>query len=76
LLSISGSHCAPLYALCRNQTKGFDPLEPEGFYHAIQAYGLLSSIIDFDRSVQSDVPYQVKTAFGLTDVFYVTGITK
>ncbi|KAJ3973316.1 hypothetical protein EV361DRAFT_785437, partial [Lentinula raphanica] len=46
----------PIYALRRDQAKGFDRLEPEGFYDAIQAYGLPQSLIDFDRSAQADVP--------------------
>jgi len=56
--------------------KGFDCLEPEGFYDAVQAYGLPDAIINFDQSVQTDVPYQVKTAFGLTDMFSISGVTK
>ena len=66
----------PLYILQRDQRKGFDMLEPEGFYDAITAYGLPSSIIDLDRSAQDSVPYQVKTAYGLTDSFIVSGVTK
>ncbi|KAK0229129.1 hypothetical protein EDD85DRAFT_776432, partial [Armillaria nabsnona] len=46
----------PLYTIRRDQKKGFDRLEPQGFYDAIMAYGLPSSIIDFDVSAQSDVP--------------------
>jgi len=72
----SDSHHTPMYALRRDQTKGFDHLEPEGFYDAIKAYGLPPSIIAFNQSTQSDVPYQVKTAFGLTDTFRVSGVTK
>jgi len=72
----SDRHHTPFYALRRDQTKGFDRLEPEGFYDAVQAYGLPSSIIAFDRSAQSDIPYQVKTAYGLTDTFRVSGVTK
>ncbi|KAK0458012.1 uncharacterized protein EV420DRAFT_1270768, partial [Desarmillaria tabescens] len=45
----------PLYIVRRDQKKGFDRLEPQGFYDAIRAYGLPSSIIDFDISAQSDV---------------------
>ena len=51
-------------------------LEPEGFYDAITTYGLPSSIIDLDRSAQDSVPYRVKTAYGLTDPFIVSGVTK
>ena len=72
----SNRHHVPLCALRRDQMKGFDRLEPEGFYDAVQAYGLLDTIINFDLSAQTDVPYQVKTAFGLTDTFSVSGVTK
>jgi len=51
-------------------------LEPQGFYDAIAAYGLPSSIIDLDRSAQDSVPYCVKTAYGFTDPFIVNGVTK
>jgi hypothetical protein len=51
-------------------------LEPQGFYDAINAYGLPSSIIDLDFSSQENVPYRVKTAYGFTDNFIVNGITK
>jgi len=66
----------PLFILQRNQRKGFDMLEPQGFYDAILAYGLPSSIIDLDRSAQHSVPYRVKTAYGFTDPFIVNGVTK
>lgn len=46
----------PLYVLRRDQQKGFDRLDPQGFYDAIISYGLPSSIIDLDRSAQTDVP--------------------
>ncbi|KAH7904152.1 hypothetical protein BJ138DRAFT_1186017 [Hygrophoropsis aurantiaca] len=67
---------SPLFALRRDQNKGFDRLEPEGFYDAINAYGLPSSIIAFDQSAQRDVPYQIKTAYGLTNTIIVSGVTK
>ncbi len=66
----------PLYTVRRDQKKGFDRLEPQGFYDAIMAYGLPSSIIDFDVSAQSDVPYRIKTFHGLTDTLTISGITK
>ncbi|KAG1862486.1 hypothetical protein C8R48DRAFT_773916 [Suillus tomentosus] len=62
----------PLYALRYNQAKGFDHLKPKGFYDALHAYGLPHSIIAFDRSAQSDVPYSVKTASGLTGSFLIS----
>ncbi|KAF5376479.1 hypothetical protein D9615_008627 [Tricholomella constricta] len=66
----------PLYALQRDQKKGFDMLEPEGFYDALAAYHLPPSISLLDASSQREVPYQVKTAYGLTDAFVVDGVTK
>ncbi|THH12593.1 hypothetical protein EW146_g7553 [Bondarzewia mesenterica] len=66
----------PLYILRRDQQKGFDKLEPDGFYNAIRAYGLPSSLIEFDRSAQLNVPYRIKTAYGFTDTITVSGVTK
>ncbi|KAJ7885427.1 hypothetical protein B0H13DRAFT_1497873, partial [Mycena leptocephala] len=43
-----------LYALKRDQMKGFDYLAPEGFYDAVRAYRLPQSIIDLDRAAQED----------------------
>jgi len=41
-----------IYALQRDQMKGFDYLAPQGFYDAIQAYGLPLAITDLDRAAQ------------------------
>ncbi|KAF5333796.1 hypothetical protein D9758_015263 [Tetrapyrgos nigripes] len=65
-----------LYVLQRDQQKGFDMLEPEGFYDALRAYGLPQSLIDLDISFQSNVPYSILSAYGLTDPFIVNGVTK
>ncbi|KAI0369746.1 hypothetical protein BV20DRAFT_945484, partial [Pilatotrama ljubarskyi] len=46
----------PLLVLRRDQRKGFDRLEPDGFYDAVQAYGLPRALIDLDRSAQDRVP--------------------
>ncbi|KAI0369227.1 hypothetical protein BV20DRAFT_1053297 [Pilatotrama ljubarskyi] len=69
-------HKQPLFVLRRDQQKGFDRLEPEGFYDAVQAYGLPRALADLDRSAQHCVPYQVKTAYGLTTSFTVSGVTQ
>jgi hypothetical protein len=66
----------PLFILQRDQRKGFDLLEPQGFYDALSAYGLPPSIIDLDRSSQQEVPYRLKNAYGFTDPFTVSGVTK
>ena len=42
-----------VYALQRDQMKGFDYLTLQGFYDAIDAYGLPPSIIDLDKAAQS-----------------------
>ena len=42
-----------VYALQCDQMKGFDYLPPQGFYDAIDAYGLLPSIINLDKAAQS-----------------------
>ena len=45
-------HKQQVYALKRDQMKGFDYLSPDGFYDAVRAYGLPRSIIDLDRAAQ------------------------
>ena len=42
-----------VYALQRDQMKGFDYLTLQGFYDAIDAYGLPPSIINLDKAAQS-----------------------
>ncbi|KAG5640149.1 hypothetical protein DXG03_000910, partial [Asterophora parasitica] len=59
-----------------DQKKGFNMLEPDRFYDALQAYGLPTSIIDLDCSSQHEVLYCVKTAYGFTDPFMVSGVMK
>jgi hypothetical protein len=66
----------PIYALRRDQQKGFDRLSPQGFYDAVHAYGLPDALIALDTSAQTNVPYSIKTAHGLTDHFLVSGVTK
>ncbi|KAJ7168161.1 hypothetical protein C8R43DRAFT_877023, partial [Mycena crocata] len=50
----SERHKEMVIALGRDQKKGFDYLSPEGFYDALRAYGLPTSIIDLDRAAQTD----------------------
>lgn len=59
----------PLFVLKCDQKKGFDMLEPEGFYDTLTAYGFPLSIITLNKSAQSDVPYAVKMAYGLMTAF-------
>ena len=42
-----------VYTLQCDQMKGFDYLALQGFYDAIDAYGLPPSIIDLDKATQS-----------------------
>ena len=42
-----------VYAIQRDQMKGFDYLALQGFYDANDAYGLPPSIIDLDKAAQS-----------------------
>jgi hypothetical protein len=69
-------HKQPVYALKRDQMKGFDYLAPQGFYDAIEAYGLPLSIIDLDRASQTDTKCFIRTAHGTTEPITVTGVTK
>ncbi|KJA27645.1 hypothetical protein HYPSUDRAFT_130807 [Hypholoma sublateritium FD-334 SS-4] len=66
----------PVYALKRDQMKGFDYLAPQGFYDAISAYGLPDAIADLDRAAQTDTRCFIRTAYGITDPIIVTGVTK
>ncbi|KAJ7176388.1 hypothetical protein C8R43DRAFT_1057609 [Mycena crocata] len=60
----------------RDQEKGFDRLSPQGFYDAIEAYGLPLSIIDLDRAAQTDTECYIRTAHGVTEPITITGVTK
>jgi len=56
--------------------KGFDHLSPQGFYDAIEAYGLPRGIIDLDRASQTDTRCFIRTAYGVTDPIVVSGVNK
>ena len=47
-------HKEPVYALKRDQMKGFDYLAPEGFHDAVRSYGLPQSIIDIDKATHKN----------------------
>ena len=55
-----------VYTLQHDQMKGFNYLAPQGFYDAIDAYGLPPSIIDLDKATQSHTKVFVQTAYGVT----------
>ena len=69
-------HKQPIYAIKRDQMKGFDYLSPEGFYDAIRAYGLPSTIIDLDRAAQAQVRCFIHTAYGATSPITISGVSK
>ncbi|KAJ7895330.1 hypothetical protein B0H13DRAFT_1624443, partial [Mycena leptocephala] len=48
-------HKETVFAIKRDQMKGFDYLAPEGMYDAVRAYGLPQQIIDIDKQSQTDV---------------------
>ena len=65
-----------VYALQRDQMKGFDYLAPQGFYDALEAYGLPTSIADLDRAAQNNTNVFVRTAFGTASPIVVNAVTK
>ncbi|KAJ7243120.1 hypothetical protein B0H12DRAFT_1131436, partial [Mycena haematopus] len=72
----SERHKETVYALKRDQMKGFDYLAPEGFYDAVVAYGLPPSIIDLDRAAQAETKCRIRTYYGPTSPIIVSGVTK
>jgi len=69
-------HKQTVYAIKRDQMKGFDYLSPEGFYDAVKAYGLPDTIIDLDRASQTDTRCFIRTAYGVTDAITISGVNK
>jgi hypothetical protein len=69
-------HKQPVYAIKRDQMKGFDYLSSDGFYDVIRAYGLPSEIIDLDRAAQHEVKCFIQTAYGATMPITVSGVSK
>ena len=76
LLTWSNRHNTTIFALKRDQMKGFDYLAPEGFYDAISAYGLPTAIIDIDKAAQTNTKVFIRTAHGLTEPIIVSGVAK
>ncbi|KAJ7314774.1 hypothetical protein DFH08DRAFT_1040952 [Mycena albidolilacea] len=72
----SERHKETVYALKRDQMKGFDYLAPEGCYDAVQAYGLPLPIIDLYHAAQLDTKCRIRTYFGPTSPIIVNGVTK
>ena len=69
-------HKQTVYALQRDQMKGFDYLHPQGFYDAIIAYGLPLEIIKLDRAAQKETKVFIRTAYGTTGPIVLNGVTK
>ena len=76
VLTWANRHKTTVYALKRDQMKGFDYLAPEGFYDAISAYGLPDTIIDIDKAAQTNTKVFIRTAHGLTEPIFVSGVAK
>ena len=76
ILTWSNRHKTTVYALKRDQMKGFDYLAPEGFYDAVLAYGLPASIVDLDKAAQTNTRVFIRTAHGLTEPIFVSGVAK
>ncbi|KAF9006308.1 hypothetical protein BDZ89DRAFT_1095452 [Hymenopellis radicata] len=69
-------HKAEVWCLKRDQMKGFDYLAPQGFHDAVAAYGLPASIIELDRAAQDNVKCSIRTAHGMTEPIFISGVTK
>lgn len=69
-------HKQTVYAIQRDQMKGFDYLSPSGFYDAVRAYGLPDDIIKLDTAAQDQVRCFIQTAYGATDPIVVSGVSK
>jgi hypothetical protein len=76
VLTWANRHKTTVYALKRDQMKGFDYLAPEGFYDAISAYGLPLSIVNIDKAAQTNTKVFIRTAHGLTEPIIVSGVAK
>ena len=69
-------HKQTVYAIKRDQMKGFDYLSPKGFYDAVRAYGLPDAVIDLDRASQTLTRCFIRTAYGITNPITVSGVNK
>src|SRR5882762_492695 len=69
-------HHQTVYALQRDQMKGFDYPAPSGFYDALKAYGLPDAIRDLDKAAQTQTKAFIRTAYGITGPIVIDGLTK
>jgi hypothetical protein len=69
-------HHQTIYALQRDQMKGFDYLALSGFYDALRAYGFPEAICNLDKEAQRQTKAYIRTAYGITGPIIVDGLTK
>jgi hypothetical protein len=69
-------HHQTVYALQRDQMKGFDYLAPSGFYDALKVYGFPNAICDLDKAAQTQTKAFIRTAYGVTGPIVIDGLTK
>ena len=72
----SERHHQTIFALQRDQMKGFDYLAPSGFYDALKAYGFPDAISDLDKAAQKQTKAYIRTAYGITGPIVIDGLTK
>jgi hypothetical protein len=69
-------HHQKVYALQRDQMKGFDYLAPSGFYDALKAYRFPDAICDLDKAAQKHTKAYIHTAYGVTGPVVIDRLTK
>jgi hypothetical protein len=74
--SYANHHKQIVYALQRDQMKGFDYLHPQGFYDVILAYGLPPEIIELYRAAQIGTKVFIQTAYETMGPIVINGVTK
>ena len=76
IMCYSSRNKQPVYALQRDQMKGFDYLLPSGFYDAMKAYGFPDSIRKLDEAAQTQTRAFVCMAYSVTGPIIVNGLMK
>ena len=66
----------PIYVVKRDQKKGFDHLHPSGPSDALLAYGFPQSVVDLISAGHHQVPFRVRTAYGDSEQFLISGLTR
>ena len=66
----------PIYVVKRDQKKGFDHLHPSGPSDALLAYGFPQSVVDLISAGHHQVPFRVRTAYGDSEQFTISGLTR